>query len=126
MDILLPALPRNRYAIKCKIIWAGLFAVLSALIAFVPKIVSVHMALGYEMLNAPIQSLLFMRSPFRNISILSYIIGIVALWVLLACVGAALAIAASSKTKSRAVSVLAICLLLLITFFIAGTITNQF
>jgi len=120
MDQLLAISPLRRRANMYKIFWAGLFSIFAALIAFIPKIVSVDISLGYTYLNSSIRSLLLFPAFFSNFSILGYIISIGAVWILSSCVGATAALLISDRTKSRAVSALASCLPLLAPALLLG------
>lgn len=106
--------PRRRAVSFCKCIWAAFYAVLTACIAFFPKIICLGVKFGYSQIQASAQSLLFLQYPFGNISIGQYIICTSLLWMLAACMSAALVLFISSKSKSRATAALAGCLSLLL------------
>ena len=116
MDMLLSCSPRKRRSAAYKISFAALFALLSALIAYVPGILGVSRALGLHHLGASVRSLTFLRDIPGDTTILQHAVGIGALWAACACAGAAFAMLVSRHVKTRAVSALISCLALAATF----------
>jgi hypothetical protein len=125
MDILIASFPLKQRVNGFKIMWAGLFAVLSGLIAFVPKILYVNKILGLTQINASIRSFPFALSVFGNMSIVKHIIFLCVLWILSSCIGTVIAVLISRRAKSRAVSIMATGLTLVTVFLLIGWITNQ-
>jgi len=122
MNALFSVSPKKNYVNKCKIICVGVFAIFSALIAYIPKILSLHINLGFFQLDAPLRSLPFMKNSFGGFSIFSYIIVVGVFWVFISCVGAAIAIYISIKAKSRPTSALAIFFTLFTIYMFVGLI----
>ena len=125
MDMLISISPYKSRANKYKFFWAGWFAFLATCIAFVPRIIIINMRIGYTYLNASTRSLLFMQSFLGDISILAQIVIMIAMWLLTSFAGVIVIAVISNKTKSRAVSALASCLLLIVLSIFIGIIANQ-